>query len=63
VSAHGEPAFPQTPQCVSWGKGMSLRDYFAAKAIPALLAANAPEDAVAVVAYRIADAMLAARET
>lgn len=46
--------------------GMSLRDYFAAKAMQGLIARDAPssdEDApfVAAYAYEMADAMLAAR--
>ncbi len=41
--------------------GMTLRDYFAAKAMQALLPTNYI-DANAVLAYRVADAMLRARE-
>ena len=44
--------------------GMTLRDYFAAKAINGLLASGeaAPWKVLAENAYRIADAMLKARE-
>jgi len=42
-------------------QGMTLRDYFAAKAMQALLPTNYI-DANAVLAYRVADAMLKARE-
>jgi hypothetical protein len=46
--------------------GMTLRDYFAAKAIPGLLAAELvgeySNEHVADIAYRIADAMLKARD-
>ena len=46
--------------------GMTLRDYFAAKAMQGYLtheqAANSPEDVVASWAYSMADAMLRARE-
>ena len=47
--------------------GMTLRDYFAAKAMQGELASQSPEneytnlDALAVLAYRVADAMLKAR--
>lgn len=45
--------------------GMTLRDYFAAKAMQGYLtheqAANSPEDVVAGWAYSMADAMLRAR--
>lgn len=41
--------------------GMTLRDYFAAKAIPALIARNFDESQAAEVAYDYADAMLAER--
>lgn len=77
----GGPAFPV--QSAEWqGHGMSLRDYFAAKAMHAELmtccvpgeAAEAlveaieqtgerPEQHMARVAYEMADAMIAARET
>lgn len=43
--------------------GMTLRDYFAAKAMQVMLADEAaPEESIAKWAYRQADAMLAARE-
>ena len=71
------PAFPCTPEHSvrmngEGGSGMSLRDYFAAKALPTAWTAFADgyfeEDGwdsinkgVAVCAYQMADAMLAAR--
>ena len=74
MSAHddGGPAFP-------WGEygthlgGMTLRDYFAAKALPALVEScsggvsfgtESPENNLifALVAYLMADAMLKARQ-
>lgn len=70
-----QPAFPSTFHN-GWGepeKGMTLRDYFAAKALQGLLAAN-PETtnklivatkgsgSVSELAYVVADAMLKARE-
>jgi hypothetical protein len=80
VSAHdGGPAFPsqtdtfRTPDGRSvWRpaeSGMTLRDYFAAQALPALIAAfvddarrGVKSESPAVVAYQMADAMLRARE-
>lgn len=69
---NGGPAFPQsgvcTPEIESWdsndfgGRGLSMRDYFAAKAMATLCASCSHEEAVAVKAYRYADEMLKARE-
>lgn len=81
----GGPAFPQgkqVGQCSVSEGGMTLRDYFAAKALPAIYRdmwedwrASArgeaptmcvPEDwmvGVALDAYKMADAMLIARDT
>jgi len=42
--------------------GMSLRDYFAAKALPQCFAVSATTDIAAKEAYRMADAMLKARD-
>lgn len=70
---YGGPAFP-VQDAASWqGHGMTLRDYFAAKAMQGLLGVAPPGTAVgksypdaninfAMAAYAIADAMLAARE-
>jgi len=57
------PAFPIVGQ---WGvteQGMTLRDYFAAKAMQGLLASDvyAPKDKFAENAYAMADAMMKAR--
>ena len=68
----GGPAFPVTTAVFNDMKGMTLRDYFAAKAMQGLLAANWCEsyrelessigwNMVAADAYRMADAMLAER--
>jgi hypothetical protein len=63
-----EPAFP-APAGVSHitEQGMTLRDYFAAKAMTGLLTAEIvgeySNEHVAEISYRIADAMLKARET
>ncbi len=63
-----EPAFPNEG-FNGWGEpfqGMTLRDYFAAKAMQGLVE-NAnwrgmPEDALAKEAYKLANEMLKARE-
>jgi hypothetical protein len=62
-----ESAFPSTFKSMSpeegqvhrWG--MTLRDYFAAKAMQALVH-NRPPPAAAIEAYKYADAMLKVRE-
>jgi hypothetical protein len=63
-----EPAFPNEG-FNGWGEpfqGMTLRDYFAAKAMTGLLTAEIvgeySNEHVAEIAYCIADAMLKARE-
>lgn len=67
----GGPAFPHaTPRMngLQTEGGMSLRDYFAAKAMAALLVAHGPAPVggwpvyAERTSYLIADAMLAARE-
>jgi len=69
----GGPAFPTTKPLEHWGdpnQGMTLRDYFAAKAMQGMLAANGDsngyleyeEKTVAANSYKLADAMLKARE-
>jgi hypothetical protein len=60
----GGPAFP-TPPGVQHNDGMTLRDYFAAKALQGLLADSEREGTwseFAEDAYSCADAMLKARE-
>ncbi|HGX9973114.1 TPA: hypothetical protein ACNTYR_001337 [Klebsiella pneumoniae] len=42
--------------------GMTLRDYFAAKAMQAMIAAHEPDDAIPGWAYGMADEVLKARE-
>ncbi|HCD2513564.1 TPA: hypothetical protein NBJ98_002672 [Citrobacter freundii] len=72
----GGPAFPNKSAAVNGGSsfdssGMTLRDYFAAKAMQGILANpgqldNVNDEAskwVAKDAYRVADAMLRARES
>lgn len=65
----GGPAFPTTKPLDSWGdpnQGMTLRDYFAAKALLCGGPANKPpaydNDTRAKYAYELADAMLEARK-
>jgi hypothetical protein len=67
-----EPAFPWTVddgQNIVGNKGMTLRDYFAAKAMQSLITASVtepgkvgPADNISDYAYSYADAMLKARE-
>lgn len=66
----GGPAFPLGAEYAGYAPefGMSLRDYFAAKAMAALLVAHGPAPVggwpvyAERTAYLIADAMLATRE-
>jgi hypothetical protein len=61
----GGPAFPVCDAArIHELEGMTLRDYFAAKAMQALVSADqmTPHDYVAKDAYGYADAMLKARE-
>ena len=61
-----QPAFPQPINPSEQGRGMTLRDYFASKAMQGLLTAEIvgeySNEHVADIAYRIADAMMKARE-
>jgi hypothetical protein len=66
----GGPAFPglhPSKECHYQDSGMRLRDYFAAKAMQAILTNHKLEDCddfvVASNAYQMADFMLKARET
>ena len=63
-----EFAFPQLEgeRLKWWGHGMTLRDYFAAKAMQGLLASHGiamSTDEMAKISYSVADEMLAERET
>jgi len=65
---NGGPAFPAL-DARTMLSGMTLRDYFAAKAMQGIISASGAdrrveydEDAVADNAYRMADAMLKERE-
>ena len=62
-----EPAFPTGTGVTPYKSGMTLRDYFAAKAMAAMIAhpdssVDVPPSAFANGAYRMADAVLKARE-
>ena len=67
----GGPAFPGFDYIDQYGKknpeGMTLRDYFAAKAMSSMLS-QAPDDwhedinDLAIASYEVADAMLEARD-
>ena len=66
----GGPAFPglhPSKECHYQDAGMTLRDYFAAKAMAALVVVYTDDKAIvdeySQRAYAIADAMLKARET
>jgi hypothetical protein len=61
------PAFPTDPSSLSkFDTGMTLRDYFAAKAMTGLLTAEIvgeySNEHVAEISYRIADAMIRTRD-
>lgn len=62
-----EFAFPQleAERLKWWGHGMTLRDYFAAKAMHGLLSSHGVTlgaEELSKISYRIADIMLAQRE-
>ena len=66
VDMKNPPAFPcdlamYDQEVADAMKGMTLRDYFAAKAMPELIGFGSPESG-AEVAYKWADAMLKARD-
>ena len=59
----GGPAFPVDEGALIRNlQGMTLRDYFAAKAMQGLMDAAMPMPEIADAAYDMADAMLKARE-
>lgn len=58
---HNPAAFP-TPAHNLTNDGMTLRDYFAAKAMQGLMDAAMPMPEIAQAAYQMADDMLKARE-
>jgi len=60
------PAFPQPINPAEQGRGMTLRDYFAGRAMQGMLSENSgiryPTDELVDFAYKVADAMMKARE-
>lgn len=58
----GGPAFPTGSGVTPYKPGITLRDYFAAKAMQTLAEKYSHEGDVSRNAYKIADAMLKARE-
>jgi hypothetical protein len=56
------PAFPPMHDPNTHEFGMTLRDYFAAKSLPTLMSFYEDMDGIAGAAYKMADAMLKARE-
>ena len=64
ITETGGPAFPTHPDGALINDGMTLRDYFAAKAMQGILAdPSTPEIMdIAGAAYEMADAMLKARQ-
>jgi hypothetical protein len=62
----GGPAFPGVDELGEPYDGMTLRDYFAAKAMQSMNGRqdylDAPASAIALDAYALADAMMKARE-
>jgi hypothetical protein len=64
--------FTQTGLMSGVGQGMTLRDYFAGQALPAVISAcqhdtlvkgEIPEEVFARIAFEVADAMIKARDT
>ena len=55
------PAFPQPINPSEQGRGMTLRDYFAAQAMESMLNNSTHYESVAKYAYRMADAMMKER--
>jgi hypothetical protein len=62
VSMSNPSAFPCHPDTPPEYDGMTLRDYFAAKALQGLIDKEVFFDDVAESAYKVADHMLKARE-
>jgi len=66
MTDHVTPAFPQRTDATLAYSGMTLRDYFAAKAMQAIVSKEVSHvswvDEYAKNAYKMADAMLKARE-
>lgn len=67
LSSNGGPAFPGIYERCGEYSGMTLRDYFAAKAMQGWISCGAravnTREKIAEESYKIADAMLLARES
>ena len=61
---NNKPAFPQQFKGTTEPSlmGLTMRDYFAAKSLPILMSFYEDMDGIAGAAYKMADAMLKARE-
>jgi hypothetical protein len=58
-----QPDHPESPRyTTTWHDGMTLRDYFAAKAMQALIDNDGLFSEIPTQAYALADAMMKARE-
>jgi hypothetical protein len=57
-----QPAFSQPINPSEQGRGMTLRDYFAAKAMQALIDNDGLFSEIPTQAYKLADAMMKARK-
>ena len=65
IDVNNEPAFPTSAvnhTMAEYGSGMTLRDYFAAKTLPLVLPLCSTYESAATEAYKMADAMLRARD-
>ena len=64
TTQHNQPAFPVAPTHLHGGDtGMTLRDYFAAKAMQGIIASlQEGEDFSCEWAYEVADSMMKARD-
>ena len=68
-----KPAFPSTPATTEWREGITIRDYFAAKAMQGYISTFSSEDPccnvddlkedISEMSYKVADAMLKERES
>jgi hypothetical protein len=61
IQLEGGPAFPGRTND-TYFYGMSLRDYFAAKAMQGMMGSKLPFDMLCECSYQMADAMLEARQ-
>jgi hypothetical protein len=67
MSTAGKPAFPSTQGTTEWREGITIRDYFAAKAMQGLISnfkgdVSTNYEIISAVSYEMADVMLEERE-